>query len=320
MPLETLQPTDFVPVARGIDRPEDVVVLADGRVFAAEHQCAVAQIHPDGSFTRMGPQAGAPNGINALPDGRILIANFGIYDGVPGPLELFDPVTGTRTVLVAEVEGRALTSANYPLVDAGGTIWCANSTHAATWPEALDGRPDGFLFARDPDGTARVVAEGLRFPNGLAFNADESALFCCETSAARVVRFAIDRSGPRPVLGPPEPYGPQLGPLLAGPADPANPPPPDIMHHLGYTDGCGLDAEGNLWVTLPAANKIVAIRPDGSVVTIVHDTGHGIIDHPTNVAWGGPDLRDLYVGSIRASYVLKARSPVAGAPLAHQRG
>jgi gluconolactonase len=320
MAVTAMAPEAFEKIALGIDRPEDVVVLADGRVFASEHQCAVAQIHPDGSFTRMGPRDGAPNGINATPDGRILIANFGIYDGVPGPLELFDPATGVRSVIASEVEGRALTSSNYPVMDAAGHIWCANSTHAATWPEALDGRPDGFVYVVDPDGTARVVAEGLRFPNGLAISADGAFLYCCQTSAANVVRFAIDRSGPRPVLGEAQPYGPQLGHLLTGPVDPGNLPPPDVLQNLGYTDGCGLDAEGNLWVTLPAANKIVAITPAGEAVTIVHDTSGTVLNHPTNVTWGGSDLRDLYVGSIRASYVLKARSPVPGQPLVHQTG
>jgi hypothetical protein len=49
-----------------------------------------------------------------------------------------------------------------------------------------------------------------------------------------------------------------------------------------------------------------------------HDPTGTVINHPTNVTWGGPDLKDLYVGSIRADYVLKARSPVAGQPLVHQ--
>jgi gluconolactonase len=44
-----------------------------------------------------------------------------------------------------------------------------------------------------------------------------------------------------------------------------------------------------------------------------------MVNHPTNVTWGGPDLKDLYIGSIRAGYVLKARSPVAGLALIHQR-
>ena len=40
---------------------------------------------------------------------------------------------------------------------------------------------------------------------------------------------------------------------------------------------------------------------------------------PTNVTWGGADLRDLYIGSIASDYVVHARSPVAGLPLFHQR-
>lgn len=88
---------------------------------------------------------------------------------------------------------------------------------------------------------------------------------------------------------------------------------------LGYTDGVGFDAEGNLWVCLPAANKVVAIAPDGSVSTVIHDPSGTVVNHPTNVTWGGADLCDLYIGSIRADYVLKARSPLPGQPQIHQK-
>lgn len=311
-----MSPRDFHPVAKGIDRPEDVVVGRDGRVFASEHQATVAEIHPDGSFTRMGPKGGAPNGITMDTAGRIIVANFGIYDGAPGPLERFDPKTGVHETLVAEIGGRRLSSCNYPVVASDGTIWCTHSTWARTWPEALDGRPDGFVFALLPDGEVKVAAEGLRFPNGCALDAGERHLHVCQTSAANVLRFPVLGPG---LLGAPEPHGPALGPLLSGPVDPANPPPPEIVRNLGYTDGCGFDAEGNLWVTLPAANRIVAIRPSGAVEVVVDDPDGVLFDHPTNVTWGGADLRDLYVGSIRADHVLKARSPVAGQPMLHQR-
>ena len=86
----------------------------------------------------------------------------------------------------------------------------------------------------------------------------------------------------------------------------------------GYTDGVGMDAEGNLWVCLPAANKVVAITPSLEVVTVIHDLSGEIVNHPTNITWGGADLKDLYIGSIRAGYVLKGRSPVAGQPHIHQ--
>lgn len=308
--------SDFVAVAKGIDRPEDLVVARDGRVFASEHQCCVAEIHADGGFTRLGPKGGAPNGITMDAAGRILIANFGIYDGEAGPLERFDPGTGVHETLVADIGGRRLSSCNYPVVASDGTIWCTHSTWAKTWPEALDGRPDGFVFALLPSGEVRVAAEGLRFANGCAFDDGERHLYVCQTSAANVLRFPVLGPG---VLGPGEPYGPALGPLLEGPVDPANPPPPEVFRNLGYTDGCGFDAEGNLWVALPAANRIVAITPSGAVETVVDDPGGELFDHPTNVTWGGEDMRDLYVGSIRADFVLKGRSPVPGQRMVHQR-
>jgi gluconolactonase len=43
-----------------------------------------------------------------------------------------------------------------------------------------------------------------------------------------------------------------------------------------------------------------------------------VVNHPTNVTWGGADLQDLYIGSIRANYVLKGRSPMPGLALVHQ--
>ena len=60
MPLSPIDTASFQKIALGIDRPEDVVVSAEGRVFASDHQCAVAEILPDGSFVRMGPRGGAP--------------------------------------------------------------------------------------------------------------------------------------------------------------------------------------------------------------------------------------------------------------------
>ena len=305
----------FTKIAVGIDRPEDVVVGRDGRVFASDHQCAVAEIHADGTFARMGPKGGAPNGINMDLQGRVLIANFGIYDREEGPLQRFDPATGVHETLLAEVGGRRLTSANYPVLDRAGNIWCANSTHAETWPQALDGRADGFIFVLRPDGSAEIVAEGLKFPNGMALSADDRWLYCAQTSGADVMRFEVLPGGR---LGPGERYGPVLGRLVDAAQVQAE---ADAAHHpddLGYTDGVGMDAEGNLWVCLPAANKVVAITPSGAVEVVCHDPSGEVINHPTNVTWGGPDLKDLYIGSIRAGYVLKARSPVAGQPQVHQ--
>src|SRR6185437_14957006 len=229
MPLKPIPTDAFQKIAPGIDRPEDVVVGPDGRVFASDHQCAVAEIFPDGSFKRLGPKGGAPNGLNMDTAGRVLIANFGIYDREEGPLQRFDPATGRHETLLAQVDGRRLTSSNYPVMDEAGNIWCANSTHAETWPQALDGRTDGFIFVLRPDGSSAIVAEGLKFPNGMAMSADERWLYCAQTSGCDVMRFPVL---PGAKLGPGERYGPALGKLQAPRGA------PEIDHNeLGYTDG-----------------------------------------------------------------------------------
>ncbi|MBI5503909.1 MAG: SMP-30/gluconolactonase/LRE family protein [Deltaproteobacteria bacterium] len=311
MPLSAIPLSSVTRFGLGLQRPEDVVVGADGRVWASDQASACAEIRPDGTLRRVGKAGGAPNGINMDRHGRIVIANF--FDG---PVQRLDVETGHVEVLCSEVEGVQLTASNYPLVDSKGRIWCTNSTFASPWEAALDGRADGFVFRIETDGSARKLAGGLQFANGIAMDADESHLYVCQTTGCNVVRYAIGADGS---LGRAEPYGPKLGASIPAGASATELPPAELLRTLGLTDGCGLDAEGNLWVTLVTANKIVAIKPSGEVVTMLEDPGGTLMNHPTNVSWGGADMCDLYVGSIAVDYVLKMRSPVPGLPLVHQR-
>ena len=116
-----------------------------------------------------------------------------------------------------------------------------------------------------------------------------------------------------------EPYGPSLGIV------PANPDiaamfgaSPEERGKFGHPDNMAFDAEGNLWVALPLAGKIVAITPGGELVTVISDPTGTTVLMPTNIAFGGPDLMDVYIGSLGTPHVLKGRSPVAGQPLLHQ--
>ena len=311
MPLSSIALSSVTKFGIGLQRPEDVVVSADGRVWASDQASACAEVLPDGTLRRVGKAGGAPNGINMDRQGRIIIANF--FDG---PVQRLDVVTGQVEVLCSQVEGVQLTSSNYPLVDSKGRIWCTNSTFASPWELALDGRADGFVFRIETDGTARKLADGIQFANGIALDAEETHLYVCQTTGCNVIRYAIAADGS---LGPAQPYGPKLGASIPAGTNADAPPSPDFLRTLGLTDGCGMDAEGNLWVTLVTASKIVAITPAGEVVTMLEDPTGALMNHPTNVSWGGTDMRDLYIGSIATDYILKMRSPVPGMRLVHQR-
>jgi gluconolactonase len=307
VPLERIPLSSCRKVGVGLQRPEDVVVGRDGRVWASDQASACAEIRPDGTLRRVGKAGGAPNGINMDRAGRIVIANF-----ESGPVQRLDVETGALETLCEEVAGQKLTSSNYPILDRAGNVWCANSTLADPWIEGLDGRADGFLFRIRPDGRAERLADGIRFANGLALDADESHIYVCQTTGCNVIRFPIRADG---TLGPREEYGPVLGEPLPYPFDASR----LLEPNWGATDGCGFDVEGNLWVTLVAANRIVAITPNRQVVTVLEDPAGELMRQPTNVTFGGADMKDLYIGSITTDYVLRTRSPVAGLPLLHQR-
>jgi gluconolactonase len=308
VPLAPIPLSGLTKIGVGLKRPEDVVVGRDGRVWASDQASACAEVRSDGTLRRVGKAGGAPNGINMDARGRIVIANYGLGDGVPGPLQRLDVETGALEVLCDAIDGRTLVSSNYPIVDRAGNVWCSHSTWDVKAAEA--GSRDGFVYRVRPDGRADKMADGFDFTNGLALDADERYLYVCQTIGRNIVRCPIRSDGS---LGPIEPYGPILG-------EPAFPrATPEQRARFGATDGCGFDQEGNLWVTLVVANRIVAITPSGRVETIVHDPSGEVMAWPTNVAWGGSDLRDLYIGTIRRDYILHARSPVPGLPLAHQR-
>jgi gluconolactonase len=307
MPLEKIPLSALNVRGIGLKRPEDVVVSRDGHVWASDEASACAEILP-GTLRRVGEARGRPNGINMDREGRIVIANFALDTPDPGALQRLDTRTGAIEVLCAEVEGRPLKASNYPLIDRAGNIWCSHSTYDRA--RSAQGSGDGFVYRVGPDGRACLMAEGFHFTNGLAMDPDESHLYVCQTRGCDVVRLPIRRDG---TLGPRERYGP----LLGAPAVPNA--TLEQRATFGATDGCGFDQEGNLWVTLVMANKVIAITPAGTVEVIIHDPTGELMDWPTNVTFGGPDLRDLYIGSVRKDYVLHARSPVPGAPLVHQQ-
>ena len=307
--------TDLHPVGRGVDRPEHVVVAGDGRVFASDKASAVAELVDENTIRRMGRAGGEPNGIALDRDGHFLIANFGL-----GALQDLDPVTGAITVVLGEqLDGRPLRWLNYVLVDSIGALWCSVSTMAGDLVDTIArGTADGFIFRVTPDRqSAQVVADAVSFPNCMALDRDEDYLYVVRTVAADVVRFPIrgETLGPQEQFGPPlggrrpDEFGPDHGRFLAD---------PQVSRRWGMADGCAFDADGNLWVTLVLANRIVAIRPDGRVTVVVEDPDGALLSGPTSIAWGGQDMCDVYIGSIATPYVVKGRSSVPGLPMVHQ--
>jgi len=318
VPLRPLALSELQRLGEGLNRPEGVVVARDGRIWATDRGAAVAMVRADG-FKRMGPAGGAPSGLAIDQKGRLLIANFGVETGVSGGLQRIDPATAQLETVAEAIDGRPLTASSFSAVAGDGTMYCTHSTSMKSMSAIqIDSAKDGFLYRIDAKGQPNIVARELHFPKGCCFDAGEKNLYVVQSFAGTVLRYARRRDG---TLDPPKPYGPRLG---AVPQEKLTPDQVAAMgarerNKLGFGEGCCFDAEGNLWVALVYANRIMAITPNFSISVIINDPEGQIVNMPTSLAFGGRDMCDLYIGMRGASYIVKARSPVPGLPLSHQR-
>ena len=111
-----------------------------------------------------------------------------------------------------------------------------------------------------------------------------------------------------------------------------------------WPDGIAFDSYGNLWGTLVYSDRLWVLTPQGDLRVLLDEgdparvealeqaflanhvtedvlfaTGRGITAWMASVTFGRPDLRTVYVGSLKRKQIPYFRSPVAGLPMVHSR-
>jgi len=316
----------------GLQRPECILAEPDGSLWVADARGGVAHIKPDGSQQIITQkhvsgidvtssdvsrffEGTLPNGLAFARNGDILISNFGT-----DCLERMKR-TGETEVLFDTIDGKEIGKVNFVLRDSKDRLWITITTMKKNWIDALvPDLDDGYIARYDSRGI-HIVADGLHFTNEVRFDAGEEHLYVVETTGGRVLRFKCDANGD---LSGREVYGPS---------------------HMGqgaYPDGIAFDSYGNLWGTMVYSDKLFVITPDGELVILLDEgdhetvakldeafynrrvtneilfkTGRGVAPWMASVTFGGPDLKTVYVGSLRATNIPYFRSPVAGLPMVH---
>src|SRR6266581_183435 len=127
-----------------------------------------------------------PMCIDWLPDGRLLIVSA--RDG----LLLRREPDGS---LVTHADLSGLAEKEHPwneiVVDGRGNAYLNNQGFEFPGGEFAPGT----IALLTPDGSARQVADGIAFPNGMAITPDNSTLIIAESYGKRLTAFAIDASG-----------------------------------------------------------------------------------------------------------------------------
>lgn len=145
---------------------------------------------------------------------------------------------------------------------------------AGTMDEECLSRPLGALYRLDPDGRCSQVLDGLIVANGLAWSADGRRL-CHSDSKGKFIR-CYD-------------YDPVSG-ALSNPSVLARPD-----EKVGRPDGAAMDLEGYYWSAGISAGVLNRWAPDGSLERRIELP----CACPTMPCFGGPELKTLYVTSLR---------------------
>jgi sugar lactone lactonase YvrE len=228
---------------------------------------------------------------------------------------------GASTVVADTVDGRPIGKVNFVLRDSRDRIWLTVSTRVSNWMHALrTDLADGFLALYE-NGVVRIVADGFRFTNEIRFDAKEEFLYVVETTGGCITRLRIDEQGnvaEREIFG------------------------PSRLGDGAWPDGIAFDALGNLWGTLVYSDKLFVITPDGDMHVVLDEgdparvsaleraflanevtedvlfaTGRGIAPWMASVTFGGPDLKTLYIGSLKGTRIPYVTAPVPGLPMVH---
>jgi gluconolactonase len=279
-------------IGSGLLRPEGIMTLDDGSLYAADGRGRCARIEKDGRSSFFGNVGGLPNGLCVDAKQNCIIANIG-----NGEVQLLNP-DGSHSVLMTEANGKRMYTPNFPFMDSKERIWVSNSTALQDLREALQSpKPDGCVVLIE-HGTPRIVAEGICFANGVALDQEEKHLYVAETMQRRILRYQIY---PSRALSASEVYGPQ------------------DLGSRGYPDGIAFDDAGNLWVVFPAGNTIGYIDPQGNLVMVLEDRNGQVLHRPSNICFGWEGRKTAFIGSLEGTTIPYFAVPYPGARLVHQK-
>ena len=243
----------------------------DGRLYVSEfYTHRVLAVAMNGTTETVAHVSQQPSGLGFLPDGRMLIVSMRDRKVLRRELD-------GSLVEHADLSGLAPGYLNDMLVNHDGRAWVGNFGF-----DLMGGAPacSTVLICVEPDGTARVAAEGLGFPNGMALTPDGRSLIVAESTMNRLSAFNVSSGS--------------LSEHRTWAAFGDPPTSTAVAEILGQVDvapdGICLDAEGAVWVADAAHSRLIRVAEGGRILEERKANGIGVFA----CMLGGDDGRTLF--------------------------
>ncbi|MFK4068180.1 SMP-30/gluconolactonase/LRE family protein [Streptomyces sp. NPDC029674] len=160
-----------------------------------------------------------------------------------------------------------------------GALWAGTMRY--------DEAPGGGSLTRvGPDGTATELLGDVAVSNGTGWSPDGRLVYYVDSPTRRI--DVLDHDGQQALNRRPFAH---------------------IEEGAGFPDGLTVDADGCVWVALWDGGAVRRYTPDGRLDRTVELP----VRRPTACAFGGPDLRDLYITTARTG--LDRPHPLSGSVL-----
>ena len=267
--------------ADGLDHPECVAVHPDGSIWAGGEAGQIYRISADGQqIETVANTGGFILGIAFSPGAKWLA----ICDLGKKCVWRLDLKTFQLERFAEGADGHAFNIPNYAVFDQFGNLYVSES--------GAFRQVNGKILKFSPEGKGEIWQEGpFNFANGLAMAPGEKYLYVAVSFLPGVERITINADG------------------TAGERT--------LVCTLPETvpDGLAFDADGNLYVSCYAPNRIYKVAPDQSVTVWIDDWEAHTLSNPTNIAFGGEQLDQIFVANIGRWHITKIEGGVRGLAL-----
>jgi gluconolactonase len=287
-----------VEIATTVAFTEGPAVDRDGSVYFTDIITErIMKLGADGVLSTYRERSNAANGLLIDPQGRLIACEGGLFErpgvkrqGTPR-LTRTDLKSGKIETIASGYEGKPFSAPNDVTIDSKGRLYFTDLAGAAVYRLETSGTVARILMAPD-----------VQRPNGIQVSPDDKTLYLIEANQAK--------DGARMIRA----YDLQPDGTVRNMR----------VHYNFYpgrsADGMSIDSEGNLYAsagmnqlrgsseTLDTKTGVYVISPAGKLLKFIAIPE----DFITNNAFGGADMKTLYVTAGKTLY--KVRTDVAGLP------